>query len=530
MINVMIVDDEMLVRIGLRSTISWEEFGFAVTADAANGAQAIEKFEMANPDILITDIRMPGMDGIELIKVLKEKKPQLKTVILTNYDNFEYAKKALDLGADEYLLKTSLDNQTILPKLQKLQNKITRETEQNLEYSQLQKKALMGLSYLKKHFTERLLSGKLDPGEWEGILKELNLRWEGHLFQLVLLKSGAPSRETSQINSQTLHLIEEIAEKINGSTVWESSNAKEWVVIYNYASAEALKYSKQGIPFNIRQIKSCLKQYFQLTTFAVFGKSDLTYSELPDQWQELRKAANYRFFWPEKELIFWEDLPEKNPVNFPLGLLENNLGQFVRRGEGENVKNVLDEIFENVRQTLSPSLLHQVWHELLSELFRLSREHGIRLPIILDDQEQDEDYLERFQTIFEIKAWFYQKFELIIQQIRNHSSRTYSFPIRQAIAFIDENYNRDIKLVALAHQVRLSKNHLCTLFRSETGLNFVDYLHRLRIDQAKELLETTDLRVSEVGLKVGYQDAKYFTKVFQKYQNCTPSEYREKSN
>ena len=128
MIRIMIVDDEILVRVGLRSTISWEEFGFALTADAANGMQAIEKFATADPDILITDIRMPGMDGIELIKILKERKTQLKTIILTNYDNFDYAKQALELGADEYLLKTALDNQTLLPILKRIESSFVSTT------------------------------------------------------------------------------------------------------------------------------------------------------------------------------------------------------------------------------------------------------------------------------------------------------------------------------------------------------------------------------------------------------------------
>lgn len=529
MINVMIVDDEILVRLGLRSTISWDQFGFTVTADAANGAQAIEKFEAAAPDILITDIRMPGMDGIELIKVLKEKKPQLKTIILTNYDNFEYAKQALDLGADEYLLKTTLDNQTLLPILKKLQEKIKRETEQNLEYKQLQKKALLGLSFFKKHFVERLLTGQIEPEEWSGFLKEFNLRWEGHLFQMVLIKGKKQTQELTQNHVHTFQLIDEIADKINSSLVWESPGTLEWVIIYNFHPDDSINFTKQVIPFNIRQVKTCLKQYFQMSTIAIFGKPGMKFFQLSEEWLRLRKAVDYRFFWPEKELLFYEDIPTRNLENYPFSLSEKNLKQFIRRGEQKNVQSVLDELFVNVLQALSPTLLRQVWHELLGELFRLSREFGIRLPQILQNEEQEGSYLERFNTIEEMKEWLYHKFELIMRQIESQNMRTYSHPIRQAINYIEENYARDINLEILAHQVGLSKNHLCTLFHAETGKNFVDYLHSLRIEIARELLDTTDLRVSEIGLKVGYQDAKYFAKVFQKYHNCSPSEYREKN-
>lgn len=526
MIKVMIVDDEILVRVGLRSTISWEEFGFAVVADAANGNQAIERFAAADPDILITDIRMPGMDGIELLKVLKERKPQLKTVILTNYDNFEYAKQALKLGADEYLLKTALDNEALFPVLRKLQTEIERETEQDRRYQQLQQKVLTGLPHLKKHFAECLLTGKINPAEWKKFLNDLNFKWEGRLFQLVLLKGKLNSGAAAAVPPQSLHLIEEIAEKIQGALVWESPRALEWVIIYNFEPGAEANYGKQVIPFNIRQVKTCLKQYFQIAAVAVFGPLSPNYARLAEDWQKLRKLAEYRIFWPEKELIFSEDIPAVPAGNYSLGLAEKNLTQSIRRGDQGQVKTVLDQLFDKVMQCLSPPLLYQVWHELLGEIFRFSREYGLSLAEIVTNEEQNSAYLDNFSSIFEIRDWFYGKFNALLQQIANRNAKLYSFPIRLAIAYLEENFARDVKLEALAQQAGLSKNHLCTLFRSETGQNFVEYLHRLRIARARELLETTDLRISEVGQAVGYGDAKYFTKVFQKYQNCSPTEYR----
>ncbi|MCL6590917.1 MAG: response regulator [Firmicutes bacterium] len=533
--KVMIVDDEILVRIGLRSTISWEEFGFTVVADAANGAQALEKFGAADPDILITDIRMPGIDGIELIKKLKEKKPQLRTVILTNYDNFEYAKQALELGADEYLLKTDLDNQSLLPKLQKLQAVIIREKEQNLQYQELQQKALRGIAYQKKHLAEGLLSGKLTAEECQSLIQELNLKWEDRLYQLVMVK-GKISKKTpaaangmsgSLSSAASLQLIEELAEKINGALVWEAPEPLKWGIIYNYSPTEETEYYKQAIPFNIRQVKSCLKQYLQISTVAVFGKPTGDIGQLPEVWRKLQQMSEYRFFWPEKELIFGEDIPALLPETARIRISEQNLHQFIRRGETAKVEAVLAEIFDKILHSLDPELLHQVWRELLSEIFLLSREYDLRVIDFLSPEEQDQHCLENFNSIPEIENWFQEKFHLLMARISQRNARTYSFPIRQAIAYLEENYAHNITLEALSGHVGLSKNHLCTLFRSETGENFVDYLHRIRIGRAQELLRNTDLRVSEVGLRVGYQDAKYFTKVFQKYLNCTPSEYRD---
>ncbi len=525
MTKVMIVDDEILVRIGLRSTIAWEQNGFTVTADAANATQAIEKFDAADPDILITDIRMPGIDGLELIKNLKQKKPGLKMIILTNYDNFDYAKQALELGADEYLLKTTLDNQTIFPVLKKLQDQIEQERKHHIQYQQLQQKALMGLSYIKRNFAERLLLGKITSSEWQAFLNDLNLPWEKNCFQLALIKSKT-NLDGKKINSHPLQLIEEIVEKIHGSLVWELPNFSKWAIIYSFAPEEKSDFCKQVIPFNIRQVRSCLKQYLQISAVAILGQPIGEYTQLPEKWQELCKLEGYSIFWPERELIFDSDISGGKQLT-PIGYQQKDFIQRIRFGQTEKTREMLDELFARVAQARSLAILNQIWHELLGEIYRLAHENGLPLSSILTEKEQKSDFLENFSSIDDINQWFFQKFSLLTGQMNHRHTKPYSFTIRQAIRYLKEHFTEDMNLDVLAREVGLSKNHLCTLFHTETGQNFVDYLHQIRIEQARELLATTDLRVSEVGFKVGYHDAKYFAKVFQKYQNCTPSEYRE---
>ncbi|HBF39300.1 MAG TPA: hypothetical protein DDW50_18515 [Firmicutes bacterium] len=525
MTKVMIVDDEILVRIGLRSTISWEQYGFTVAADAANATQAFEKFDAADPDILITDIRMPGIDGLDLIKTLKQKKPGLKMIILTNYDNFDYAKQALELGADEYLLKTTLDNHTLFPVLKKLQKEIDQERKNHIQYQQLEYKALLGLSYIKRNFAERLLMNKITLEDWQEFLKELNLPWEKNFFQLALMKKKA-GHEVKRMNTQPLQLIEEIVEKIHGSLVWELPNSSKWTIIYSFPSGEKSNFCKQVIPFNIRQVQSCLKQYLQISAVTILSQPINNYGQLPEIWQALCTSEGNSIFWPERELIFDYDISYEQPL-IPVGYSQKNLIQWIRLGQNDKIREMLDELFTKVDKARSLAVLNQIWHELFGEIYCLIREHGLPLSTILIEKEQEGDYLKNFSSITDMNQWFYQKFCLLIKHIDNSNAKPYSFPIRQAITYLKEHYIEDINLIVLAHQVGLSKNHLCTLFHSETGQNFVDYLHQIRIGQACNLLTSTDLRVSEVGLKVGYHDAKYFTKVFQKYQNCSPSEYRE---
>ena len=253
----MIVDDELLVRIGLRSTIAWQEYGFTIVADAANGQQALKKFAATDPDILITDIRMPGMDGIELIKILKKQKPKLKTVILTNYDDFAYTKEALKLGADEYLLKSTLDNQTLLPILKRLWSEVQQESAEDQELQKLQKQASLGIFLLKKHFVESLISNELDEQRYQGFLRDLGLDWHDNNWQLILLRGEKQDNDSFVSAIRPLNLIEEITDKV-GALVAEGSAPGEWILIYSFSQSESSYYQRQIIPFNIRQIQACI--------------------------------------------------------------------------------------------------------------------------------------------------------------------------------------------------------------------------------------------------------------------------------
>lgn len=525
--KVMIVDDELLVRIGLRSTIAWQDFGFTVVADAANGQQAIEKFAATDPDILITDIRMPGMDGIELIKILKEKKPRLKTVILTNYDDFAYTREALKLGADEYILKTALDSQTLLPVLQKLWTEVQEEHAEDRELQRLQKQASRGVFLLKKHFVERLIAGDVEEEEYQDFLRDLGLcRPKEKNWQIVLLKGGIQGTESPVPAVRLLHLIEEIAEKA-GALVAEGPSPAEWVVVYSFPGSESAYYQKQVIPFNVRQMQTCLKQYTRLKTTAAFGSVVSCYKQLPLEYKKVREYMEYRFFWPEKRMIFPEEIPCTVQEPYVPETTDRNLSALIGMGDREQIRKVLDCLFDRALKNTSPLLLRQVCQELYGEIARQCRETGLRLSEILKEEEQYPSCLENCGSIPEIKGWFAEKFSKLITCTRRAGIKDYSAPIREALAYIRENFNKELKLSSVARRVGLSKNHLCTLFKEETGANFIAFLHKTRIEQAAELLLHSELLVSEIADMVGYSDAKYFTKIFQRYMGCSPTAYRE---
>ncbi|HBK68174.1 MAG TPA: hypothetical protein DEB05_12780 [Firmicutes bacterium] len=524
--KVMIVDDELLVRIGLRSTIAWQEYGFTIVADAANGQQALKKFAATDPDILITDIRMPGMDGIELIKILKKQKPKLKTVILTNYDDFAYTKEALKLGADEYLLKSTLDNQTLLPILKRLWSEVQQESAEDQELQKLQKQASLGIFLLKKHFVESLISNELDEQRYQGFLRDLGLDWHDNNWQLILLRGEKQDNDSSVSAIRPLNLIEEITDKV-GALVAEGSAPGEWILIYSFSQSESSYYQRQIIPFNIRQIQACLQQYLQIKTTAVFGSVISCYKQLSAEYEKVREYMVYRFFCPEKKMIFPEDIPCATQDHYLPESNDQNLSALIRMGDREQVRKVLDCLFNKVIKNTSPFLLRQFCQELYGEMARQCREAGIRLSEILKEKEQYPSHLENYQSISEIKDWFEEKFNQLIAMIKSIGLKDYSAPIREALICIKKNYNKELNLSSVAHQVGLSKNHFCTLFKEETGNNFVDFLHKTRIEQAREMLLNSEMLISEISEIVGYIDSKYFTKVFHKYMNCSPTAYRK---
>jgi len=524
--KVMIVDDELLVRIGLRSTIAWQEYGFRIVADAANGQQAIKKFATTDPDILITDIRMPGMDGIELIEILKKQKPQLKTIILTNYDDFAYTKEALKLGADEYLLKSTLDNQTLLPILKRLWSKVQQESAENQELQKLQKQASMGIFLLKKQFVESLISAELNEQMYQDFLQELGLNWHENNWQLILLKGEKQDSDSSGSALRPLNLIEEITDKV-GALVAEGAASGEWILIYSFPPSEASYYQRQIVPFNIRQIQACLEQYLQIKSTAVFTSAISCYQQLAAEYRKVREYMVYRLFWPEKKMIFPEDIPDATQDHYLPDSNDPNLSVLIRMGDREQVREVLDCLFNKVITNTSPFLLRQFCQELYGEMARQCREAGIRLTEILTGKEQYPSHLENYRSLSEIKDWFEEKFNQLTTMVERIGLNDFSAPIREALIYIKNNYHRELNLSLVAHQVGLSKNHFCSQFKEETGYNFVAFLHKTRIELACKMLLNSELLIVEIAEKVGYLDSKYFAKVFQKYMNCSPTTYRK---
>lgn len=525
--KVMIVDDELLVRVGLRSTISWQKYGFTIVADAANGQEAIQKFNATDPDILITDIRMPGMDGIELIKILKQKKPKLKTVILTNYDDFAYTQEALKLGADEYLLKSTLDNQTLLPILKRLWSKVQQESVEDQRLEKLQKQALLGLFLLKKHFVESLINDELDEQVYHDFLQDLGLDWQDNNWQLIVMKGENQEEIATHSDLRPLNLIEEITDKV-GALATEGSVPGEWILIYSFPQREASYFQKQIIPFNIRQVQACLEQYLQIKTTAVFGSVVTSYKQLPTEYGKVREYMMYRIFWPEKKMIFPADIPAENHDCCLLETNDPQLSALIRMGNQEQIRKALEGLLNKVTEKTSPFLLRQFCQELYGEMARQCREAGIRLSEILAEDEQYLSHLEHFRSIPALKDWFVEKFDTLNMLIKSAGLMNYSPPIREALIYIKENYNdKDLNLCLVANQVGLSKNHFCTRFKEETGNNFVDFLHKTRCEQARAMLVHSELLISEIAENVGYIDPKYFTKVFQRHIGYSPTRYRK---
>ena len=226
-------------------------------------------------------------------------------------------------------------------------------------------------------------------------------------------------------------------------------------------------------------------------------------------------------------MIFPEDIPCATQDHYLPESNDQNLSALIRMGDREQVRKVLDCLFNKVIKNTSPFLLRQFCQELYGEMARQCREAGIRLSEILKEKEQYPSHLENYQSISEIKDWFEEKFNQLIAMIKSIGLKDYSAPIREALICIKKNYNKELNLSSVAHQVGLSKNHFCTLFKEETGNNFVDFLHKTRIEQAREMLLNSEMLISEISEIVGYIDSKYFTKVFHKYMNCSPTAYRK---
>lgn len=530
--DVILVDDELLMRIGLKSMINWEEYGFQVVGEAANGKEALDIARRHPPDLIITDIKMPVMDGLELIREASKLLGPCQYVILSCLDEFQFAKEALKLGAADYLIKSDIKPQQLLEVLDSVKRKVTAASQRS-EDEMLKINYKDSISYLKETLFKELFSGFLNEDEAIRRSEALHIMLEQGPMILVKLRVDRfedirqkyIEQDEKLFRYSIMNIMEEIIPRKWRKEIIALNSAEYALVVnVNDDAAEPGHFNKE-LDKLLAKIQAAMKDFLNLSLSIGVSGPIPGYNGLKKAYGEADEALQQLFFLSECQIRYYDralrfgrsredhySLSRDDEQNF-LKLVEN---------DGEGAESYLELLKQRlVRNDISEQGVRTTYLRLLSlitscfpgtpELWNEGRS--------LYEQFLIEERLEGLHRLL------LRVLEQCLEYNDSQGERPQSYA-EQACTIIQSQFAEDISLQTVAMQINVNPSYLSRIFKQEMGENFVTYLTRVRIKKAQHYLRDRNFKVYEVADKVGYPNTAYFSKIFKKMTGMSPEEYR----
>lgn len=498
MLKVLIVDDEFLVRVGLESTIPWGEYGFHVVGSARNGKEAIQLFEEHDPDVLLTDIKMPLMGGLELIETLKKIKPLLVAIIITHYDDFNYAQEALKLGANDYVLKSELSPENLIKTISK---------------------HIRNDSYKKEVPSDQrdsLFHDFCSEGDFLQIQKNCEKFLTDKSFTALIIKLYRRTENDERADSfDLIKAFDNIASNVPHTDFSKKTfynMHREVLYVCSYQNEASGNISEQLSDY-INLLKENSRLYLDIDIFVGVSSVYASTQDLHKAITEATHSLELSFFEPSG-ITLYTHTPIKLYTPCPK-VNSSFLKQSIINGDLDNINNQIQKIMDQLETTKNIHYTKRIYLELLN---------------LANEMAEEMKYNVRFNFEFQDFSGFESMKEYIISiynQLCQMKNVSYSFIISKCIKFIEENYMNNISLSDLADYTHKSKSYLSTLFKLETNVNFSIFLINYRIEKAKQLLRESDCKIYEIAERVGFNNPYYFSKVFKETTGLCCKTYRD---
>lgn len=535
-IKVFLVEDEMVIRRGIKNSIDWEKEGYIFCGEASDGELAYPMIIKEKPDILITDIRMPFMDGLELCKLVKEELPNIKILILSGYDEFDYAKEAIRLGVTEYLLKP-ISSGKLLEALNGVSESIRREKEDKDLVRKYMEEMRENTEHEKQKFFEQMIAGNLSMADALETGKKYEMNLSTGMYNLLLFRFtlGEENRKSGELLGEAEYAIKKLTERLE--YVFEFQRDVEgWAFLLMADNEEQMSERVKELSKDLEEI---MKNYSTITYFGGIGQPVARLRELEESFREAERALAARFTMELNRIISVEDIRMAQNVDTlddieitSFGEIEKTrtmLEKFLNNGAEDEIDEFVDVYINELPEENLKSVLMRQYIIMDAYIVMMSfceKIEGIEGEMQAQSEEL-KNSMKTIQTLEEIKNYIRMLLKKIIGVRDTISGRRYSDIIEIAKDQIRKTYMSDeISLNTIAAEVGMSPSYFSSIFSKEMGKTFVEYLTEIRMDRAKELLMCSSMKTSEIGYEVGYKDPHYFSYIFKKTQNCTPKEFR----
>lgn len=526
--NILLVDDETDVLEAMKKKIDWEALGFCLAGTAENGQEALEMAEQLHVDVVMTDIKMPYMDGLTLCKKLKENYRNIKVVIYSGFDDFEFAREAVHLEAEEYLLKpiSPKDMENVFGKIKK---KLDEEFNQHRNVNKLYEYYRKSLPAMQEQFVMGVLEGKITGERLKNMMEMYELDLNAPYYVVVNLYAEAAVKEQSEKTAQLLNFsLRDMAEEY----------LKEKMSFYciNYLDEVIFIFMLQedkeieNVLYHVDQICKMGSRVLDVQVTGAVGQPCNSLDTLLSSYQEAKTAMEYRTILGGSQVLYIKDI-EPNPQD-SVAFMEydfQNLVRAVKIGDRKETDEAIQSFMDSLRNgCITPNQYQLICMELSTELMKIGRSYKLRTKQIFGAGEHIPwQELYKHLSVDELESWLREICNNLRHTLRHERSDSTIRLTEQAKAYIGEHYKEnDLSAETLCHQLNVSAAYFSTIFKKEVGLSFVAYLTKIRLEHAVELLRTTEDKTYVIAEAVGYTEPNYFSYVFKKQYGISPSKYR----
>lgn len=534
MYKTVIIDDEPIIRKGIKSVLNWEQLGCTICGEASDGQQGYELIERLRPEIIITDIKMPQMDGLTMVRSIRSLLPESRIIILTGYRDFDYAYQAIKLEAFDFILKPTRIEQlydVVRRAVQSLKEQTTADSETE-RMKQLYEK---NLPVIRERYLYNLLTGvtgEIMPDESRQLGLSINL------FVLIAAEydhrqEGAEELRDEGTGTLARHGIASAFEETFGdigTVLPVSINSRRMVFIL---MPRIVQLENQEVRECCIALQQVVQQCFGFTLSLAVSKEGQGMDMLCRRFEECCEALSHKFYMGENSLIFCGEAAEVVKTDdHELYKLRSRLFDLVKDGDADGASDCARALLDciNGMGLADKQFIRKFYFDTITVV------NTIRASAILTNDTQmpqnaGEENLYKMINRCDSTADLNGLLEGIVRRaaakIAEYAAGSIKLLLRRAVDYLNQNYAQPVTLGQVAAKVYASPSYISRLFKKELGVNFVDYLNEIRIARAKELLGTAEYKAYEVAGLVGISNPHYFSKLFKRYVGMTPSEYRE---
>lgn len=526
MIKMMVVEDEKILREGICKVGNWEKYDVEISGQAENGRDALQQIQSNQPDIILTDVVMPVMDGIELTKIVHEQYPEIRVILLSGHEEFEFVKKAMEYKACNYLLKP-VRMERLLEVVLEVKEEILTARKKKADDEILRKKLEDSIPILRGHYMNQLLNGH--ERDEQRIRQQLDFLGVNIDTENIAVMIGEVDRKSEEGDKFRITLLQlrELCEEIIGNEfrciVFDDLKDRI-VIVLNYLKGSSIKDIVTYLQGKAVRIQKEIKELRGESVSFGIGRMVRNICYLPKAYREAENALNYRFFMGNMSILYIGDIVTEEHGKSLFVEQQEELLLCIRTGDCDGTKKQLQKYFQTLSQHASKGqeYILETIKMFTAYLVIFLKESSMELEseffAELDSFIQDLGRRKNFTTLHELEEKLSMVMLHMTEKINENRILRNEGIIEKAEKYVKQNLSGDVSLITVADAVFVSPNYLSFLFK-EHGENFKDYVVRIKMERATELIQTEKYNLNQIARELGYKDGRYFSRVYKKYRD-----------